>query len=102
MMRTAPRGQSRVCATKSINASFAAESTGGAVTLTFNSLPKISPMAFFEALGWTLRQMTTPSGLICKNGGMQLFGFVQGIINTGYLCSYSGIVFSEKWAKNGV
>ena len=56
------RGQCKVSARKSIKASFAAESTGGAVTLTFNSSPMVPPISFFDDRGWTFTAKTRPSG----------------------------------------
>src|SRR6185503_17137947 len=60
--RTALRGQPRVSATNRIRASFAAESTGGAAILTFNSLPITPQISFFGARGCTLTaKRTDPS-----------------------------------------
>lgn len=56
------RGQSSVSASKRIKASFAAASTGGAVTLIRNSLPNTSPTALVDARGCNLIDKTTPSG----------------------------------------
>jgi len=45
------RGQSKTSARNRTNASFAAESTGGAITFTRNSFPNTSPISFAEARG---------------------------------------------------
>src|ERR1041385_859660 len=50
---TADFGRFSVEAINSMTARFAAESTGGAVTLIFSSEPSASPISFFEARGIT-------------------------------------------------
>jgi hypothetical protein len=56
------RAQPNLSAKKRTNASFAAESTGGAVTFTRNSFPSASPISFAEARGCSLIANQTPSG----------------------------------------
>ena len=69
--RTALRGQPRVSATNRIRASFAAESTGGAAILTFNSLPIMPQISFFGARGCTLTAKRTATRLYfdCQKDG---------------------------------
>ena len=55
------RAQSNVSARNRTNASLAAESTGGAVTFTRNSLPIASPISLAEARGCNLMDSQTPS-----------------------------------------
>src|SRR5260221_8488034 len=63
------RGQSSLSARNLTSASLAAESTGGAVTLIFNSFPIAPPISFFEARGCTLTaRQTAPLWTVIKPG----------------------------------
>ena len=66
---TLPRGQSSVSVSRRSKASFAAASTGGAVTLMRSSAPCASPISFFEARGCNLMARVTPFGLDCDESG---------------------------------
>src|SRR5438874_13821311 len=69
-IRTAERGHPRISAKNRTRASLAAESTGGAVTLIFNSLPTASQTSLRDARGCTFTESSTvPSNCLRRNGG---------------------------------
>src|SRR6185369_17280948 len=51
-------------------ASLAAESTGGAVTLIFNSFPSTAPISLRPARGWTFTSRQTPSLRCWRQGSI--------------------------------
>jgi hypothetical protein len=55
-----------------MSASFAAESTGGAVTLIRSSFPRGSPISLAEALGCSLTDSITPSDSTRRNAGVDI------------------------------
>ena len=57
MSSTRPRGQPSVSASRRSKASFAAASTGGAVTFTRSSAPSGSPISLAEARGYIDRAL---------------------------------------------
>lgn len=67
-----------MAARKRTNASLAAESTGGAVTLIFNSVPNTSPISSREARGCSFTDMITPSACGLRNGATSnTYGSIQ-------------------------
>lgn len=61
-MVTEERGTLKSFAKKSIQASLALPSTGGAVSATFSASPSSPVMAFFLARGWILTAKVAPAG----------------------------------------
>lgn len=66
---TCPRPQPNLPASNRTNASFAVASTGGAVTLIFNSPPSGSPISSRQARGCSFTDSRKPSGCARKNPG---------------------------------
>src|SRR5205807_8584856 len=61
-MVTEERGTSKAFARKSMQASLARPSTGGAVRASFRASPISPVMPFFLARGWTLTANVAPDG----------------------------------------
>jgi hypothetical protein len=72
------RGQSIVSAKSRSRASFAAASTGGAVTLMRNSFPSGSPISLDEARGCNLTDSSKPSGKTLRKAGGDAWLFIMG------------------------
>ena len=78
----APRGHPNSSAKSRPTASFAAESTGGAVTFTLSSPPCIPARPLDDARGCTLIASVTPSACVVMKGGRGLVSMVAQQCNT--------------------
>jgi hypothetical protein len=64
---TAPRGTSSTCARNRTTSALAAESTGGAVILSFKASAWTPATALTDDLGMTFRFRTTPPAVSRRN-----------------------------------